>query len=57
MKEFLRARGKCLRNWSLLGMVVIPFLLYGAALHGPGWLVNVLLGLMGLAMLIALKVG
>jgi len=57
MKGFLKAHGKRLRNWSLIGMVVIPFLLYGAALSGPGWLLNVLLGLMGLSMLIALKVG
>ena len=57
MKSFWKDHGKQLKNWSLIAMVVIPFLLYWAAWNEVNWLVNFLLGLMGLSMLTAMKVG
>lgn len=49
MKSFWESHVKRLKNWSLIAMIVIPFLLYWAALNDVNWLVNFLLGLMGLA--------
>ena len=57
MSPFWEKHGKRLKNWSLVAMIVIPFLLYWAALNDLNWLVNLLLGFMGLSMLAAMKVG
>ena len=57
MKSFWKNHAKGLRNLSLIAMILIPFLLYWAALKDIDWLVNTLLGLMGLSMFSAMKVG
>ena len=57
MKDFFDKYNKGLKNISLIGMMVLPFLLYFAARSDSPGIVNVLLGLMGLSMLLAMKVG
>ncbi|MCG8511505.1 MAG: hypothetical protein MI741_20005 [Rhodospirillales bacterium] len=57
MKSFFDKHGKRLKNGSFIAMIVIPFLLYFAAMSDAVGLVYALLGLMGLSMLVALKVG
>ena len=57
MKAYFEKRAKGLKYVSLSGMMVTPFFLYFAALNDLVVLVTILLGLMGLFMLLALKVG
>jgi len=57
LKVYFQKRAKGLKYISLLGMMVTPFFLYFAALNNLNVLVIILLGLMGLFMLLALKVG
>ncbi|MBL6946336.1 MAG: hypothetical protein ISR47_06850 [Rhodospirillales bacterium] len=57
MQSFFDKHGKRLKNGSFVGMIGIPFLLYFAAMNDAMGLVYVLLGLMGLSMLVAMKVG
>lgn len=57
MQSFFDKHGKRLKNGSFVAMIVIPFLLYFAALSDAMGLVYALLGLMGLSMLVAMKVG
>jgi hypothetical protein len=57
MKQFLQKHSKGLKYASLLAMLTVPFLLYPAARSDISWAVNLLLGLMGASMLVAMKVG
>ena len=57
MKQFLQKHAKGLKYASLIAMLTLPFLLYAAARSDILWAVNLLLGLMGASMLIAMKVG
>jgi hypothetical protein len=57
VKAYFEKRAKGLKYVSLSGMMVTPFFLYFAALNDLVVLVTILLGLMGLFMLLALKVG
>jgi hypothetical protein len=57
MQSFFDKYGKQLKNGSFVGMIGIPFLLYFAAMSDAMGLVYALLGLMGLCMLVAMKVG
>ena len=57
MQNIFEKHGKALRNGCFVAMIVIPFLLYFAAMNDAMGLVYVLLGLMGLSMLTAMKVG
>ena len=57
MKEFLQKHAKGLKYASLIAMLIVPFLLYPAARNDISWAVNSLLGIMGVSMLVAMKVG
>ena len=57
MKAYFEKRAKGLKYVSLLGMMVTPFFLYFAAVNDLTTWVTSLLGLMGVSMLLALKVG
>ena len=57
MKQFLQKHAKGLKYASLIAMLIVPFLLYSAARNDIPWAVNLLLGLMGVSMLVAMKVG
>ena len=57
MKAYFEKRAKGLKYVSLLGMMVTPFFLYFAAVNDLTTWVTILLGLMGVSMLLALKVG
>ena len=57
MKQFLQKHAKGLKYASLIAMLIVPFLLYSAARSDIPWAVNLLLGLMGVSMLLAMKVG
>ena len=57
MKDYLKKHTNGFKYVSLLGMMVIPFFLYFAAVNDLIFLVIIFLGLMGLSMLLALKVG
>ena len=57
MLSFIKKYARQLRNLTLVMIMVIPFLLYWAAMHDLTGLVHVLLSVMGLSMLLALKVG
>ncbi len=57
MKQLLQKHTKGLKYASLIAMLILPFLLYSAARHDISWAVNSLLGIMGLSMLVAMKVG
>ncbi len=57
MKQFLQKHAKGLKYASLIAMLIVPFLLYSAARSDIPWAVNLLLGLMGVSMLVAMKVG
>lgn len=57
MKTYFEKHASGLKYVSLLGLMVIPFFLYFAAVNDLNYLVTILLGLMGLSMLLALKVG
>ena len=57
MKQFLQKHGKGLKYASLIAMIIVPFLLYSAARSDIPWAVNLLLGLMGASMLVAMKIG
>ena len=57
MKQFLQKHTKGLKYASLIAMITLPFLLYSAARSDISWAVNLLLGLMGASMLVAMKIG
>jgi hypothetical protein len=57
MKQFLQKHSKGLKYASLIATLIVPFLLYSAARNDIPWAVNLLLGLMGVSMLVAMKVG
>jgi uncharacterized membrane protein YraQ (UPF0718 family) len=57
MKQFLQKHAKGLKYASLIVMLIVPFLLYSAARSDIPWAVNLLLGLMGASMLVAMKIG
>jgi hypothetical protein len=57
MKQFLKKHSKGLKYASLITMLTVPFLLYSAARSDISWAVNLLLGLMGASMLVAMKIG
>ena len=57
MQGFFQTHAKALRYTSLVAMVVLPFLLYFFAVRESTVGVHVFLGLMGMTMLLALKVG
>jgi hypothetical protein len=57
MKQFLQKHSKGLKYASLIAMLIVPFLLYSAARSDISWAVNLLLGLMGASMLVAMKIG
>jgi hypothetical protein len=57
MKQFLQKHAKGLKYASLIAMLIVPFLLYPAARNDISWAVNLLLGLMGASMLVAMKIG
>jgi hypothetical protein len=57
MKQFLQKHAKGLKYASLIVMLIVPFLLYSAARSDIAWAVNLLLGLMGASMLVAMKIG
>ena len=57
MKAYFEKHTKGLKYVSLLGMMVTPFFLYFSAVNDLIILVTILLGMMGLFMLLALKVG
>jgi len=57
VKAYFEKRAKGLKYVSLLGMMVTPFFLYFAAVNDLTTWVTILLGLMGVSMLLALKVG
>ena len=57
MKAFLERNRPRLRNLSLVAMIGLPFLLYFAATGGSAVWTYLLLGLLGLTMLIAMRVG
>ena len=54
---FFKSRAKGLRLICLAAMLVIPFGLYWAASAGATWLIYFFLGLMGSAMVLAMKSG
>ena len=57
MKQILQKHAKGLKYASLIAMLIVPFLLYSAARHDISWAVHSLLGIMGISMLMAMKVG
>ena len=57
MTQFLQRYSKWLRYTSLLGLLIVPFLLYFAAITESSLAMNLLLVLMGLCMGLALKIG
>ena len=57
MKQFLQKHSKGLKYASLIAMLIVPFLLYSVAHSDISWAVNLLLGLMGASMLVAMKIG
>ena len=57
MKKFLHKHAKGLKYASLIAMLIVPFLLYSAAHNEILWAVNSLMGIMGVSMLVAMKVG
>ena len=57
MKQFLQKHAKGLKYASLIVMLTVPFLLYSVARSDISWAVNLLLGLMGASMLVAMKIG
>ena len=57
MKQFLQKHAKGLKYASLVAMLIVPFLLYPVARNDISWAVYSLLGIMGVSMLVALKVG
>jgi hypothetical protein len=57
LKTYFEKHASGFKYVSLLGLMVIPFFLYFAAVNDLTYLVTILLGLMGLSMLLALKVG
>ena len=57
MGDFLKKHGGRLRNICVPVMLVVPFFLYHAALGGSVALVYFLLGIMGVTMLAAMKIG
>ena len=57
MKQFLQKHAKGLKYASLIAMLIVPFLLYSAARNDISWAVYSLLGIMGVSMLVAMKVG
>ena len=57
MKQLLQKHAKGLKYASLIAMLIVPFLLYSAARYDISWAVNSLLGIMGVSMLAAMKVG
>jgi uncharacterized membrane protein YraQ (UPF0718 family) len=57
MKQFLQKHAKGLKYASLIVMLIVPFLLYSAARSDIPWAVNLLVGLMGASMLVAMKIG
>jgi hypothetical protein len=57
LKAYFEKHANGLKYVALSGMMVIPFFLYFAAVNDLTSLGTILLGLMGLSMLLALKVG
>lgn len=57
MTQFLEKYSKWLRYTSLVTLLIVPFLLYFAALSASSLAVNLLLALMGLCMGLILKIG
>lgn len=57
MSDFFTKNAKLLKKVVLISFMIIPFFLYYAAIHDLNGLVYALLGLVGLSMLLALKVG
>jgi hypothetical protein len=57
MKRLLQKHIKGLKYASLITMLIVPFLLYPAARSDIPWALNLLLGLMGASMLVAMKIG
>jgi len=57
MDNFFKKHGAKLSGIALILMLVIPFLLYTAAMHGSIIQVKLLLGLMMATMLIVMKKG
>ena len=57
MNTFVKKHARRFRNLALVLMMVIPFLLYWAAVRDMTGLVYVLLSVMGFSMLITIKIG
>ena len=57
MTGFFKRNSGTLKKVALLMMMVVPFGLYFAARQNAGLLTWLLLGVMGLSMLLAIKVG
>ena len=57
MDNFFKKHGAKLSGIALILMLVIPFLLYTAAMHGTIIQVKLLLGLMMATMLLVMKKG
>jgi hypothetical protein len=57
MENFLKKHGAKLNTIALVLMLVIPFLLYGAAIHGSNMGLKLFLGLMAAMMLFVMRKG
>ena len=57
MISFLQRRSKWMKYISLIGILIVPFLLYTAAITASSLATNLLLVLMGLCMGLALLFG
>jgi len=57
MWAIFKQHQKQIRIISLITILAVPFLLYGAASHDLSALVNLLLGVMGLGLLLTLLSG
>jgi len=57
MNKLTTKTTKRLKNLTLAAILIVPFFLYYAAINDMNILVDVLLGVMGSAMLLAIKVG
>ena len=57
MENFFKKHGAKLKSLALIFMLVIPFLLYSAAMHGSIFQVKIILALMAGTMLFVLIKG
>jgi hypothetical protein len=57
MNKFIRKHSAKLKTTALILMLLIPFLLYAAALHGSAFQVKLFLALMTVNMLFVMKEG